>query len=103
MQPSITIDQAKYALANSSSYQAFRDELLQNFYWKADDYVIELTITYNDTKTQQYKFKFSIDASEAAAFKGNIEKSLQCTVDEFYRVPTNLFYPQKDFVLDDGQ
>lgn len=103
MQPSITIDQAKYALANSSSYQAFRDELLQNFYWKADDYVIELTITYNDTKTQQYKFKFSIDASEAAAFKGNIEKSLLCAVDEFYRVPTNLFYPQKDFVLDDGQ
>lgn len=103
MQPSITIDQAKYALANSSSYQAFRDELLQNFYWKADDYVIELTITYNDTKTQQYKFKFSIDASEAAAFKGNIEKSLQCAVDEFYRAPTNLFYPQKDFVLDDGQ
>lgn len=36
---------------------------------KADDYVIELTITYNDTKTQQYKFKFSIDASEADDFK----------------------------------
>ena len=103
MQPNITIDQAKYALANSSSYQTFRDELLQNFYWKADDYVIVLTITYNDTKTQQYKFKFSIDASEAAAFKGNIEKSLQCAVDEIFRVPTNLFCPQKEFVLDDGK
>ncbi|CDA51353.1 putative uncharacterized protein [Clostridium sp. CAG:138] len=103
MQPNITIEQAKYALANSSSYQTFRDELLQNFYWKADDYVIVLTITYNDTKTQQYKFKFSIDASEAAAFKGNIEKSLQCAVDEIYRVPTNLFCPQKEFVLDDGK
>ena len=103
MQPNITIEQAKYALANSSNYQAFRDELLQNFYWKADDYVIELTITYNDITTQRYKFKFSIDANEAAAFKGNIEKSLQCSVDEIYRVPTNLFCPQKDFVLDDGK
>lgn len=28
MQPNNTIDQAQYALTNSSSYQAFRDELL---------------------------------------------------------------------------
>lgn len=103
MQPNTTIDQAKCALVNSSCYKTFRDELLQNFYWKADDYVIELTIMYNDEKIQQYKFKFSIDADEAAVFIKNIEKSLQCVVDEIYRVPSNLFYPQKDFVLDDGQ
>ena len=38
-QQNITIYQAKNALANSNNYQTFRDELLQNFYWKADDYV----------------------------------------------------------------
>lgn len=103
MQPNITIDQAKYALTNLKSYQTFRDELLQNFYWKADDYVIELTITYNDTKIKRYTFKFSIDVNEAAMFKENIEKLLQCVVDEIYRVPTNLFSPQKDFVIDDGK
>lgn len=103
MRQNLTMDQAKNVLASSKNYQVFRDELLQNFYWKADDYVIELTITYNDTKTQQYRFKFSIDTNEATAFKENIEKSLQCAVDEIYRVPTNLFYPQKDFTLDDGK
>lgn len=103
VQQNITIDQAKYALATSTTYKNFRDELLQNFYWRADDYVIELTITYNNTKTQRYKFKFSIDVSEADSLKGNIEKSLQSVVDEIYRVPTNLFCPQKDFILDDGE
>lgn len=103
IQPNFTIDQAKYVLATSDRYQTFKEELLQNFYWKADTYVIELTITYNNTKTQQYKFKFSIDDGEAATFKGNIEKSLQSVVDEIYKVPTNLFCPQKDFVLDDGE
>ena len=103
MQLNITIDQAKLVLATLSSYRTFKDELLQNFYWRADDYVIELTITYNNTKTQRYKFKFNIDVREADSLKGNIEKSLQSVVDEFYRVPTNLFCPQKDFVLDDGE
>ena len=103
LQPNFSIDQAKYALVNSRNYQAFRDELLGNFYWKADDYVIELTITYNDTKIQRYKFKFSINDNEAAAFKGNIDKSLQCSVDEIYRVPTSFFCPQKDFLLDDNK
>lgn len=101
MQPNMTIEQAKYALTNSNNYQTLRDELLQNFYWKADDYEVELTITYSDTKTQQYKFQFSIDSNEATAFKDNIEKSMQYAVDEIYRVPTNLYCPQKDFVIAD--
>lgn len=33
----------------------------------------------------------------------HIEKSLQCGVDEIYRVPTNLFCPQKEFIVDDGK
>lgn len=103
IQPNMTIGQAKQSLVQSNNYQSFRDELLQNFYWKADNYIIELTFTYNDTKTQQYRFKFSIDSAEASTFKGNIEKSLQYAVDEIYRVPTNLFCPQKDFILDDGK
>ena len=103
MQPNMTIEQAKKALSDSRDYQTFRDELLQNFYWKAGDYVIVLSIIYNDTKTQPYKFKFSINTSEATAFKENIEKSLQCTIDGLYKVPTNMFCPQKDFIPDDEE
>ena len=103
MQSNFTIEEAKNTLAGSNNYRNLRDELLQNFYWRADEYVIVLTITYNDTKTKQYRFKFNIDANEAATFKENIEKSLQCGVDEIYRVPTNLFCPQKEFIVDDGK
>ena len=103
MQPNFTIDQAKHTLAATERYQTCRDELLQNFYWKADDYVIELAITYNNTKTKRYRFKFSIDVNEADSLRGNIEKSLQSVVDEIYRVSTNFFFPEKDFVLDDNQ
>ena len=94
----VTVEHAKQMLVNSQNYQAFRDELLQNFYWKEADYIIELTITYNEKKTKQYRYKFNIDTNEAAAFKENIENSLQSAIDEIYRVPTNLFCSQKDFV-----
>lgn len=97
----LTIESAKNALVSSEQYKSFRDELLQNFYWKEDDYIIELNITYNNTKTQKYLYKFSIDANEAYNFMSNIDKSLQSLIDELYRVPTNLYYLQKDFSPDD--
>lgn len=94
----VTIDQAKQILVNSQYYQSFRDELLQDFYWKEADYIIELSITYNEEKTKQYRYKFSIDANESTAFKKNIANSLESAIDEIYRVPTNFLCPQKDFV-----
>lgn len=98
IQPNVTIEQAKKMLVSLQNYQDFRDELLQNFYWKEADYIIELTITYNESKTKQYRYKFSIDADEAVAFKENIANSLKSAIDEIYRVPTNLLCPQKEFV-----
>lgn len=71
-------------LVNSQHYQAFRDELLQDLYWKEADYIIELSITYNEGKTKQYRYKFSIDANEAATFKENIEKLLKGSIDDIY-------------------
>lgn len=103
VQRNLTIDQAKGILADSASYKAFKDELLQNFYWKADSYVIELTIVYNDTKKLQRRFRFGLDENEAAEFKKNIEKSLLSALDVKYGIPTNMFYPQKDFVSDEVQ
>lgn len=97
-QLNVTFEQAKKMLVASQYYQDFKDELLQDFYWKEASYIIELTITYNEEKTKQYRYKFSIDASEYVAFKENIEKLLQGAIDDIYRVPVNLFYPQKDFV-----
>lgn len=97
-QSNVTFEQAKQRLVGSQNYQNFRDELLQNFYWKEADYIIELTITYNERKTKQYRYKLNIDANEAAAFKENIENSLKSAIDEIYRVPTNLLCPRKDFV-----
>ena len=97
-QSDVTLAQAKQRLADSQNYKNFRDELLQNFYWKEADYIIELTITYNERKIKQYRYKFNIDANEAAAFKENIDNSLKSVIDEIYRVPTNLLCPRKDFV-----
>lgn len=97
-QLNVAFEQAKQMLVASQYYQDFKDELLQDFYWKEAGYIIELTITYNEEKTKQYRYKFSIDAIESVAFKENIEKLLQGAIDDIYRVPVNLFYPQKDFV-----
>lgn len=94
----VAMEQAKQMLVNLPCYQVFREELLQDFYWKEADYIIELTITYNEEKIKQYRYKFSIDANEFTAFKENIANSLVSAIDEIYRVPTNFLCPQKDFV-----
>lgn len=97
----VPIDKAKQALINSSCYQPFKEELLQGFYWKKDDYCLELSITYNDNASKKYKFNFSIDSDEASKVRENIDKSMQSVIDELYMTPTNFYFPQKEFVLAD--
>lgn len=93
-----SIEQAKQNLTETECYKQYKDELLEKFYWRASDYIIRLTISFNDGQTTCLGYTFTIDADEAAKFKGNIEKSLQCAIDEFYRIPTGFFCPQKDFI-----
>lgn len=101
LQKGIAPDQAKKILSESENYRKFKDELLENFYWKTGDYEIVLSIIYNDKRIEQCKFIFNIDIEEAQNFKQNIEKSLLSPIDEICRIPTNMFCPQKDFVRSD--
>lgn len=101
LQQGIMPDQAKKTLSESENYKKFKEELLENFYWKADDYEIVLSIAYNDKKIEHCKFEFNIDTDEAKNFKMNIEKSLLSPIDEICRIPTNMFCPQKDFIYFD--
>lgn len=101
LQQGIMPDQAKKTLSESANYKKFKDELLENFYWKTGDYEIVLSIIFNDKRTEQYKFKFNIDKEETENFKQNIEKSLLSPIDEICRIPTNMYCPQKDFTPSD--
>lgn len=102
---SSSVDEAKNKLRAIADYNKFREELLETFFWKESDYLLILLIKYDSEKENTFKYRFSLDATEVAEFKENVEKIMLCTLDEFYRQPSNLHYMQKDFVLanDNGQ
>lgn len=54
-------EQAKCQLQARPDYQIFREELLENFYWKASDYQIELSINYNDNETELCRYQLSLN------------------------------------------
>jgi len=95
-------DQAKNQLQTMPEYQAFREELLENFYWKISDYKIELTINHDDNKTETYVYLFSLDQDEVSDFKKNIDEAMLCELETLYYQPVNLTVFQKSFIASEG-
>lgn len=90
-------EQAKCQLQAIPDYQIFREELLENFYWKASDYQIELSINYNDNETELCRYQFSLNQEETNEFKVNIETAMLCELSLLYYQPTNFTVFQKPF------
>lgn len=95
---SSSVDEAKNKLRAIGDYSKLREELLETFFWKESDYCLILSVKYNSEKEEHFKYKFSLDASEVAEFKENVEKIMLCSLDEAYRQPSNILCIQKDFV-----
>ena len=89
--------QAKAQLQAIPEYQTFREELLENFYWKVSDYQIELSISHSDNKTEVYRYQFSLTQDEVSEFKKNIDVSMLCELSLLYYQPTNFTVFQKAF------
>lgn len=94
---SIPFDKAKDQLKAVSEYNAFREELLENFYWKASDYQIELSIHHSDNKVETYMYWFSLNQDEINAFRNNIDEAMMCELKLLYYQPVNFNTFQKDF------
>lgn len=91
-------EQAKVQLQAVPEYQLFREELLENFYWKVSDYQIELSISHSDNKIETYKYWFSLDQDEINEFRKNIDEAMLCDLKALYYQPVTLKTFQKDFV-----
>ncbi len=95
-------DRAKNQLQAIPEYQAFREELLENFYWKISDYKIELTINHDDNKIETYAYLFSLDQDEVNDFKKNIDEAMLRELETLYYQPVNLTVFQKSFIASEG-
>lgn len=91
-------EQAKDQLQAIPEYQSFREELLENFYWKVSDYQIELSISHSDSKNEIYKYRFSLNQDEINEFRKNIDEAMLCELKTLYYQPINLSIFQKSFV-----
>lgn len=91
-------EQAKTELQSKEKYLKLHEELIENFYWKATDYCIEMSIKYNDEQVIIYKYKFSLSQNEASQLKENIDKSMLYEIYRLYCQPINVGCLQKDFI-----
>ena len=94
----VNFEQAIVELSNLTEYKKFKQELLEDFYWKESDYIVEFVITYNDNCRVVYKYKFNLSKQEATSLKENIDKALQSELNRLYYMPCNFACPQKDFI-----
>lgn len=91
-------DNAKEQLQAIPEYKTFREELLENFYWKASEYQLELSIRHSDDKVEIYRYWFSLNQDEINEFRNNIDEAMLCGLKLLYYHPVNFNTFQKDFV-----
>lgn len=95
-------EQAKEQLQAIPEYPTFREELLENFYWRVSDYQVELLISHSDNKVEVYKYRFSLNQDEINEFRKNIDEAMLCELKTLYYQPVTLKTFQKDFVASEG-
>lgn len=91
-------DNAKEQLQAIPEYKIFREELVENFYWKASEYQLELSIRHSDDKVEIYRYLFSLNQDEINEFRDNIDEAMLCELKWLYYQPINFNIFQKDFV-----
>ncbi len=92
-------EQAVDQLQKIAEYRTFREELLENFYWKVSDYQVELSINYSGNAIETYKYRFSLNHDEIGEFRKNIDEAMICELKMLYYQPVNLKTFQKDFIV----
>lgn len=91
-------EQAKEKLQAIPEYPTFREELLENFYWRVSNYQVELSISHSDNKVEVYKYHFSLNQDEINEFRKNIDEAMLCELKTLYYQPTTQKTFQKDYV-----
>lgn len=96
--PTIPLEQARETFRKTSKYQSSKEELIEGFYWKVSEYVLKISVQYSNNKKKDFSYKFSFDQSEITEFKKDIEKSMDCAVDNLYGQMPTFYYPTKDYI-----
>ena len=96
--PTIPLECARQALKETPDYQSAKEELLESFYWKVSQYVLRISIRYGNNSVKDFSYKFSLDQIEIGKFKKDIEKAMECAIDNLYGQSPYFYYPCKDYV-----
>lgn len=98
-----TIDELKTTIASikagykrTNEYSSINKTLKQYFYWKADKYLLNLSIHYGVDKCKQCTYEFEISQEESDEFSKNFEEITFCRLHKSCNLPNNLFSLNKN-------
>lgn len=100
--PTIPLEQAKAEFKKTSEYKKAKEELLESFYWKISQYILRITVSYGDNKVQDFFYEFSLDETEITEFKMDIERVMDCAIENLYGQVAVFYYPEKDYIEVEG-
>ena len=100
--PDISLEQARNEFKKTNAYKEAKEELIESFYWKASQYILVISVYYGSHAKQDFFYKFSLDLAETTEFKKNIERSMDCAIDNLYGQTPTFYFPLKDYIEAEG-
>lgn len=94
----MSLDDAQKSFQESVEFKAAKESLLESFYWKESNYILELVICYNEDRKKKVCYRFSLSKSEIADFKKNIDTAMNCAIYNLYGQSPVFYIPSKDYI-----
>lgn len=76
---------------NSDVYKDTRELIVEEFFWDAGGYDLEMVIEYGDNSKINYSTSFNITPEDSNKLKNNIDEILLMPVKARYNLPTNFY------------
>lgn len=97
-QPNITLPEADSAFKISNEFQNARISLNDDFFWKQDDYVLELTAIYNEDKVCSSQYCFSLSLDESNLLRDNITRLLIQPIGNHFNMTVSVNSVRKNYI-----
>ena len=83
----ITYQDAIEKFKSTCEYNEYYKDVAEHFFWREDEYELQIITNYDNNKKYIKKYKFIIDEFNHQQLKENIENSLVCRIKNHYMIP----------------
>ena len=90
-------DQALRKFLKSPSYMSAKSQIINEFFWEAGQYTVEIVVEYGKQSVGIFTYDFSVSEQNYCNMQNNIDEILIAQLKSYYQIKPNFYSPIIEF------